>query len=302
MPISTSGLSRRIARELGHALVGLALGAGAARGLAHIGVIRVLEREGIAVDMVAGSSMGALIAGAWAVGKSADEMEQIALQVRGKRAFLKLLDPVFPGAGIIRRIRVYNFLRSIVDDLTFDDTLIPLRIVASDLDTLEEMVFDRGKIVDAIRASVSIPGVFRPVRQEGRTLIDGGITDPVPVAALVRAGVSRIIAVNTIPNSEDMKRRHHPASGADPQAMQETGPVIDTPTSIINIYMRSMHVMQSHIAEQACASADLVLRPILPVGAWYDFYNPERYIRCGEQAAAAMLPDLQALVRPVLAP
>ncbi len=87
---------RRMARELGNVLVGLALGTGGARGLAHIGVIRVLEREGIAIDMVAGSSMGALIAAAWAVGKSADEMEEIAKQIRNKRTFLKLLDPMFP--------------------------------------------------------------------------------------------------------------------------------------------------------------------------------------------------------------
>src|SRR5206468_5958323 len=97
---------RRIARELGNVLVGLALGTGAARGLAHVGVIRVLEREGIAIDVVAGSSMGALIAAAWAVGKSADEMEQIALQIKGRRAFLRLLDPVFPGSGFIRGLKV----------------------------------------------------------------------------------------------------------------------------------------------------------------------------------------------------
>ncbi len=130
---------RRIARELGNVLVGLALGSGAARGFAHIGVIRILEREGIAVDMVSGSSMGALIAAAWAVGKSADEMEEIALRLKGKRAFLKLLDPMFPGAGIIRGMRIYRFLQSIVGDLTFKDTVIPVRIVGADLNTTEEV-------------------------------------------------------------------------------------------------------------------------------------------------------------------
>src|SRR6266404_2095244 len=198
---------RRMARELGNVLVGLALGTGGARGLAHIGVIRVLEREGIAIDMVAGSSMGALIAAAWAVGKSADEMEEIAKQIRNKRTFLKLLDPMFPGAGIFRGIKVYNFLHSIVNGLTFADTLIPLKIIASDLNTLEEVVFEEGKLIDAIRASITIPGVFRPVVNNGHTLIDGGITDPVPVQVLAHAGVSKIIAVNTIPNPDEMKQR-----------------------------------------------------------------------------------------------
>jgi NTE family protein len=296
---------RRIARELGNVLVGLALGTGAARGLAHIGVIRVLEREGLAVDLVAGSSMGSLIAAAWAVGKSADEMERIALQIKGKRAFLKLLDPVFPGSGIIRGMRVQNFLHTIVDELTFADTLIPLKIVASDLNTMEEVIFEQGKLIDAIRASISIPGVFRPVTSNGHTLIDGGITDPVPVHVLAKAGVTKIIAVNTIPNIEEMKQRQRYRSEISNNnnkrkphdAMRETGPVVDTPTSIINVYMRSMHVMQSRMAEEACANADIVLRPMVQESVWYDFYHPERYIRAGEVAAEAALPQLKELVQ-----
>ena len=295
---------RRMARELGNVLVGLALGTGAARGLAHVGVIRILEREGIAIDVVSGSSMGSLVAAAWAVGKSADEMEEIALRIKGRRAFLKLLDPMFPGSGIIRGMRVQNFLHTIVDDLTFADTLIPLKIVASDLNTMEETVFEQGKLIDAIRASISIPGVFRPVTSNGHTLIDGGITDPVPVHILTRAGVSKIIAVNTIPNVDEMKQRERYRAevsnhkGREPRgAMHETGPVVETPTSIINIYMRSMHVMQSRMAEESCANADVVLRPMVQEAVWYDFYHPERYIRAGEAAAEAALPKLKELVR-----
>ena len=295
---------RRIARELGNVLVGLALGTGGARGLAHIGVVRVLEREGIAIDVVAGSSMGALIAAAWAVGKNADEMEEIAKKIRGRRAFLKLLDPMFPGAGILRGIKVYNFLYSIVNGLTFADTLIPLKIIASDLNTLEEVVFEEGKLIDAIRASISIPGVFRPVIDNGHTLIDGGITDPVPVQVLAHAGVSKIIAVNTIPNPDEMKQRERYRNEVSlasrkerKELVRETGPVVETPTSIINVYMRSMHAMQSRMAEVACNNADVVIRPILADAVWYDFYHPERYIRCGEEAAQAALPLLKELVR-----
>jgi predicted acylesterase/phospholipase RssA/CRP-like cAMP-binding protein len=295
---------RRVARELGNVLVGLALGTGAARGLAHIGVIRILEREGIAVDVVAGSSMGALVAGAWAVGKSADEMEKIALRIKSRRAFLKLLDPMFPGSGIIRGMRVQNFLHTIVNDLTFADTVIPLKIVAADLNTNEEVVFEEGKIIDAIRASISIPGVFRPISNNGHVLIDGGISNPVPVNVLTRAGVSKIIAVNTIPNSEEMKQRDRyraelsKASRRERRGiMHETGPVVETPTSIVNIYMRCMHAMQSHMAEEACSNADVVIRPIVRDGVWFDFYHPERYIRAGEDAAEAALPKLKELVR-----
>lgn len=294
---------RRMARELGHQLVGLALGAGAARGLAHIGIIRILEREGISIDMVAGSSMGALVAASWAVGKSADEMEQIALKIRTKRAFLKLLDPVFPGSGFIRGLRVQNFLHTIVDDLTFADTLIPLKIVATDLSTLREFVFESGRLIDAIRASISIPGIFRPVSSNGHVLIDGGITNPVPVNVLAHAGVSKIIAVDTIPNAEHMRLREAARlalrNGEEPEKgpMHEVGPLLETPTGIINVYMRSMHVMQSRLAFQECANADIVIRPLTMEGTWYDFFHPERYIRNGEVAAEAALPELKKLVR-----
>lgn len=301
---SYSLVVRRIARELGNALVGLALGSGAARGLAHIGVIRVLEREGIAIDVISGASMGGLIAAAWAAGKSADEMEAVAMRVRGKRAFLKLLDPVFPGAGVIRGLRVANFLHSILGDLTFADTLIPLKIIAADLNTTEEIVFEHGRLVDAVRASISIPGIFRPVIHNGHVLIDGGIANPVPINVLAHAGVTRIIAVNTIPNAEQMRERdrrrmewERASRRQRREIVHETGPIIDTPTGIINIYMRSMQAMQSHMAEESCTNADVVLRPILPGSMWYDFYHPERYIRCGEQTAEVALPALKELVR-----
>jgi NTE family protein len=198
---------------------------------------------------------------------------------------------MFPGSGLLRGLKVTEFLHRIVDDLTFADTLIPLRIVASDLSTMEEVVFEQGRLLDAIRASISIPGVFRPVSHNGSTLIDGGITDPVPVDVLAKAGVGKIIAVNTIPNIEDMKKR---ATADD--SMHETGPLVETPTSIINIYMRSMHAMQSRMAEDACSRADVVLRPSASEAVWYDFYRPERYILSGEQAAEAALAKLKELV------
>jgi len=293
---------RRIAREMGNALVGLVLSAGGARGLAHIGVIRVLEREGITIDVVAGSSMGALVAGAWATGRSADELEHIAMQIKGRRAFLNLLNPMFPGAGIIRGLGVSNFLESLVDQLTFDDTMIPVKIVASDLNTVEEVVFEHGKLAEAIRASISIPGIFRPVMHKGRTLIDGGLANPVPVDVLIRAGVSKIIAVNTFPNAEMMKQYRHSLAKKVIKAseknrpMHETGPLIDTPTNIIKLYMRFLNAVQSRSAQETCAKADVVISPAVPDGFWYDFYNPERYIRRGEQAAESVLTQLKELV------
>jgi predicted acylesterase/phospholipase RssA len=293
---------RRIAREMGNLLVGLVLGAGGARGLAHIGVIRILEREGITVDVVAGSSMGALVAATWASGRSADELEKIAMQVKGKRMFLKLLNPMFPGAGVVRGLSVYHFLDSILDGLTFEDTMIPVKIVACDLHTMEEVVFERGKLVDAIRASISIPGIFRPVQDKGRSLIDGGLASPVPVDLMVRSGVSKIIAVNTFPNPEAMKQYRHAEEESRMESadlklpMHETGPLIDTPTHLIKNYMRFLNTTQARVAQEACTKVDVVISPTVPDGFWYDFYNPEHYIRRGEQVAEAALPQLRELV------
>jgi len=164
------------------------------------------------------------------------------------------------------------------------------------------VVLEQGKLIDAIRASISIPGIFRPVKIKGRTLIDGGLASPVPIDVLVRAGVSRIIAVNTMPNAEMMKQyRHSQAEGRrEPseqnRAMHETGPLIDTPTGIIKIYMKFLNAVQSRVAQDACMKADVTLSPTVPDGLWYDFYHPERYIRRGEQAAEAALPQLKELL------
>ena len=294
---------RRIARAMGNVQVGLVFSAGGARGLAHIGVIRVLERAGITVDVVAGSSMGALIAGAWATGRTADELEALAMQIKGRRAFLKLLSPVFPGAGVVRGYGVSKFLRTIVDDLTFDDTVIPVKIIATDLNTIEEVVYERGKLADAIRASISIPGIFRPVADMGRALIDGGLANPVPVGVLARTGISRIIAVNTFPNAEMMCQYRQTLIKGMIKAvernapMHETGALFDTPTSIIKLYMRFLNAVQSRSAHEACAKADVIISPSVPDGFWYDFYNPERYIRRGEQAAEAALPEIKELLK-----
>jgi len=293
---------RRIAREMGNLMVGLVLGAGGARGLSHIGVLRVLEREKITVDVIAGSSMGALVAAAWASGRTADELEQIAMQVKGKRWFLKLLNPMFPGAGIVRGLLVYRFIESILDGLTFEDTMIPVKIVACDLNTMEEVIYQRGKVVDAIRASISIPGIFRPMKHLGRTLIDGGLASPVPVGLLHRMGVSKIIAVNTFPSPAVMTKIRHSEelSRLEPRdlrtPMRESGAIIDTPGGLIKMYMRFLNSTQARVAEQECRRADIVLSPTVTRGFWYDFYNPERYIRRGEEVAEAALPQLRGLV------
>ncbi len=297
---------RHLARELGNGLVGLALGSGAARGLAHIGIIRVLERENIVVDVVAGNSIGALIAAAWAAGKNADEMEEIALRVRG-RGVLRLMDPVFPRGGLLKGEKLRKFLREIFGDKTFAQTLIPLRIGATNLETLEEIVYSQGPLVDAVRASASIPGIFEPVYHDGQAIIDGGMLNPVPIDFLVKMGVNRIIAVNTVPGQQEMRtnvllqaelRQLREQGGRDFLSQVTEKMIWKFSDSIIDVYMRAMQAMQSELAQAALKNADVVLTPIIPGSAWYQFYEPEKFIRKGEETAMAKLEALRRLTRP----
>jgi NTE family protein len=186
--------------------------------------------------------------------------------------------------------------------------MIPVKIVACDLHTMEEVIYQRGKLVDAIRASISIPGIFRPMRHLGRKLIDGGLASPVPVGLLHRQGISRIIAVNTFPDPDVMRKIRHreELSRIEPrdlrEPMRESGPIIDTPGGLIKMYMRFLNATQARVAEAECRRADIVLSPTLMDGFWYDFYNPERYIRRGEEVAEAALPELRELIGATRAP
>ncbi len=177
--------------------IGLALGSGAARGLAHIGVLKVLEKEKIPIDLIAGTSMGALVGGAYAVGMSVDEMEKIAMEVDWKRLG-RLMDFVIPRAGFINGKKVKTFIKTLVKNKKIEELKIPFATVATDIETGEEVVIQQGSIVEAIRASASIPGIFTPVRNGGKILVDGGLVNPIPISVVKKMGAGIIIAVNVI--------------------------------------------------------------------------------------------------------
>jgi NTE family protein len=231
-------------------------------------------------------------------------MEEIARRISTKRAFFSLLDFTWGHGGLIKGKRIEGFLRSFLGEKTFADALIDLRIIATDLNTIQEIVFTEGSLVDAVRASIAIPGVITPVRNNGQLLIDGGITSPVPIGVLERMGVSKIIAVDTIPHSELM-HEYQRARAEKSQASPEKKSLYDTKrissrwhlnNNIMDINMRAMHAMQSQIANAACATADVVIRPVILDSAWYEFYDPEKYIRKGEESANEVLPALKKLV------
>ena len=185
----------RIARQIGGVSVGLVLGGGAALGVAHIGVIRILEKEDIPIDVIVGSSMGALIGGLWAIGKDSDELEQVAREFEKRITMLKLLDPpVFPISGLIHGRAIKRWLKKHYGARTFYNVRIPFKVVAYDLVRREELVIESGSIVEAVRKSIGIPGVIKPIKEQDQLIIDGGVLNPLPTNVLASRGIKKIIA------------------------------------------------------------------------------------------------------------
>ncbi len=190
-----------------HKQLGYALGGGAARGLFHIGVLGVLEEYGLKPDIIAGTSMGAIIGALYASGLKTSDLKQIACNINWKQ-IVRLTDVItLPKSGLIQGKRIVALLRSILGDIDFSHLQCKYATVAVDLYTGEQVVFTEGSLIEAIRASISIPGIFTPVRYEGRYLVDGGLVNVVPVSVCRDLGADFVIGVNVIPN---------PASGVMP--------------------------------------------------------------------------------------
>ena len=170
----------------------LVLGGGSARGLAHIGVLSVLEKEKIPIASVVGTSMGALIGAAYAVGIPIRKMEDLAYGFSLK----KLLDPTIPRMGMLAGDKLEANIRELLDGKTFKDCKIPLAVVATNIENGEEVVFRDGDLIKVVRASCSWAGIFNPVRIDGKLLSDGGIKDSVPTRIAKKAGADYILAVN----------------------------------------------------------------------------------------------------------
>jgi NTE family protein len=300
---------RRLAREIGGCLVGLALSSGAAKGLSHIGVIQVLEENGIEVDVVAGSSMGAYIGAVWAFGHDGQQLEKIAREMESPWAFWSLIDPAFPPRqGFVRGVAVKKRLMRSIGDIHFAELRRPLRVMATNLETLERVTFSSGEVATAVHASSAVPGICVPVVIDGETYIDGGIVDPLPVDVLREMGVSRVIAVNAIPTSDRisycLQAERELAQLPRKRAREVIRKWIPLGQhlnyfargNILEILMRSIHGAQIRMAESLGRQADIVLRPQVCDDRWLDFRDPGRFIQPGRQIAERYLAEIKALV------
>lgn len=293
---------RRMARRSLDRLVGLALSGGAARGMSHIGVLRVLEEEGIVPDVISGTSIGALVGGMWASGKNSQVLERIARKIKRKE-FFSVLDLAFPPSpGLLRGRKIDAFIRGIFGEMRFRDMVVPLRVVATDIDTADEVVFDRGSVAEAIRASVAIPGILRPHVVNGRRLMDGGVVAPVPIEALREMGVSKIIAVNAIPTVESFRAFTHRSGQKLSVRRDFFGRLFDfTPgesiPNLLDIIVRSNHFMEAAIAEESCKAATVMVRPWLPELHWMDFDSAPRFIDAGAAAARESIEEIKMMLK-----
>ncbi len=311
-PADFERVHRYLAKEWSKKLVGLALGSGAAYGLAHIGVLKVLEREGITVDVVSGSSIGALVGSLWAAGYSAAELESLVRGISSKRkAFTELIgffDFLLPHHGFFRGDQVCRFLGKYLGHRTFQDLRVPTKIIAVDLKTSRQVVFENGRVLDAVRASISIPGVFRPLTYKGTHLIDGGVLDPLPVRALVEDGISKIIAVNVLPSPDDRVLKNKLDTENSEKMLRQRNPVKRFfahighrfqrrySANVFNVLMNTIQFMEYEMVKTWANEADVYIHAVVPGGNWIEFYHPQKFIEEGEKQAQIKLKRISQLV------
>ena len=254
--------------------IGLALGGGGARGLAHIGVLEVLEREGIPIDMIAGTSAGAAIGALYAQGKNTRELKELARSWDWKKR-AQIIDLALPKSGFIAGKRIKKLLKSIIGDVSFSDLKLPFACVATDIITGQEVIINQGSVLEAVRASISVPIIFTIAKLKGRYLVDGGLSEPVPVSVLKDMGADFIIAVNVTPRLSEMPERIYlEASTAEELAATKE-------PNIFNIIMQIFSIINSQVVEASLSGADVIIEPRMAGIGLGDFGRAEECILKG---------------------
>ena len=248
--------------------VGLVLGGGAARGFAHVGVIRVLEREKIPIDLIVGTSVGSLVGAIYADKKNSFELEWTAFSLEEKDLF----DYTFisPTQGFVRGERIEEFVLKKVSARELQQLKIPLTVVATDIQSGEMAILQTGSVARAVRASSAIPGIFIPVRYQGRLLVDGGVLNNVPVDVARKLGADVVIAVNL---------------GGGKKAAQVN--------NIFDAIVQSLHLMAIESTAARLREADVVIEPAVSNIGLIDFSRKKELLTLGIQAAEQALPRIR---------
>jgi NTE family protein len=270
---SVQAFGRELSRQAAPVLpsripaIGLALGGGFARGIAHVGVLKVLEQEGIPVRLVAGTSVGALIGAAYCSGVTVDELHEMAHNVR----FTTFARWTLSRCGFASNDRMISFLTRFLKVKTFEELRIPLGVTATDFNTGEGVVFHSGSIIDPVRASCAYPGMFLPVQMRGRYLVDGMLSHPVPTRPLREMGAERVLAV------------HLKGTWANGGA----------PRHLFDVIGQSFAIAQDAMSTVWRQAADLVIEPDVAGFAYDDFKRADDLVRVGEAAMKNALPEVR---------
>jgi NTE family protein len=273
--------------------IGLALGGGGARGLAHIGLLEVLQREAIPVCAIAGTSMGGLIGALYAAGIGPARMTDIALHLGKTKEFLRLIDLLPSQQGFVKGRRIYDALaQELGPERSFTDLKVPFAVVASDFHTGKEVVIEDGLLVDAIRATISVPGVFAPVARGEHLLLDGGVLNNVPVDLARRLGACKILAVDVMPYFDGL---HRVESLPEPLPYTRLAPA-----ALRNLWQVILIMISTQTqARLTAAPPDLLIRPAVPgdIGLLSGFDRALEIIRAGREAAEAVLPQIREILK-----
>lgn len=304
-----------------HSRIGLALGSGSARGLAHIGVLRAIEDAGIAIDFIAGTSMGALVGAVYAAGKL-NELEATFQSFDWKKT-ASFFDVVLPKSGLLDGAKVSDLVREHVQSMHIEELPKPFAAVATDIASGEEVTIACGDVIDAVRASISVPGVFTPMRVNGRILVDGGLVNPVPISVARAMGADIVIAVDLnhgIVSGKNLKPllpRSQP-TGMDSlgrwvesyrqvmQGIKERMLAFDMPgaaqlarwasvdattPNIFEVLLASINVMETRITQARLEldKPDLLIQPPLGHIRFLQFTRAEEIVEIGYHSAVEQL-------------
>jgi NTE family protein len=251
------------------AKIALVLGAGASKGFAHVGVIKILESNKIPIHMIVGTSVGSVVGSFYASGFDAFQLQKLSFSVETG----DLVDLILPENGFIKGEKLAEFVNKTVKNTPIEKLKIPFYAVAADIQTGQEVVFDKGNTGMAVRASCSIPGIFRPVKIGDRMYVDGGVVSPVAVDVARRFGATIVIAVD-ISSAEDRT----------------------LPGNTIETILRAFSIMYSRLASIQISKADVVIKPKVGYIGSADFSKRHEAILEGERAALEALPQLHKIV------
>lgn len=302
----------------GRRRIGVALGSGSARGLAHIGVLRAIVDAGIEVDVIAGTSMGALVGAIFAAGK----LDRLEAEFRAFDwgSIASLLDPVFPRSGLIDGHKIGDFMRAQMPVTRVEDLPIPFRAIATDLASGEEVAIGSGDLIEAVRASIAVPGIFTPVRSQGRILVDGGLVNPVPVSAVRALGADLVIAVDLnhdIVLERSVRATQEASPGALVQAVTQVLANLESFESpalaqfrdwlnreplpgIFDVLLASIYIMQARITQATLAQdrPEIVIQPALGAVRFMAFDRADEIVAAGYRAARQALDGAATLLFP----